>query len=226
MCLYCRYITELLGGEKYVSCSVVLPALCHLLRTMEVSDVDPAYIVRFKAAFTKDLNRRKESSNLWWLKVATALDPRFKELRCLPKAERGEVWQKLSMMLKDGEPAPQTSGEEVEPEPPKKKMALLVMGSESESDDEALSTDKCLERYKAEPYVSIDTCPLQWWSAHSGAHGKLAHMAKRYLATPASTVPCERLFSLAGHIVQKKRSALSSENVNKLDSLSNWLKVE
>ncbi len=102
-------------------------------------------------------------------------------------------------------------------------MALLVMGSESESDDEALSTDKCLERYKAEPYVSIDTCPLQWWSAHSGAHGKLAHIAKRYLATPASAVPCERLFSLAGHIVQKKRSALSSENVYKLVSLSNWL---
>ncbi|XP_063765784.1 E3 SUMO-protein ligase ZBED1-like [Eleginops maclovinus] len=27
----CRYVTELLGGDKYVSCSVVLPALCHLL---------------------------------------------------------------------------------------------------------------------------------------------------------------------------------------------------
>ncbi|KAI7800451.1 uncharacterized protein LOC130564312 [Triplophysa rosa] len=222
----CKYITELLGGEKYVSCSVVLPALCHLLRTMEVSDVDPAYIVRFKGAFTKDLNRRRETSNLLWLKVATALDPRFKELRCLPKAERGEVWQKLNMMLKHGEPAPQTFGEEVEPEPPKKKMALLVMGSESESDDEALFTDTCLERYKAEPCISIDTCPLQWWSAHSGSHGKLAHIAKRYLATPASTVPCERLFSLAGHIVQKKRSALSSENVNKLVSLSNWLKQQ
>ncbi|XP_071376199.1 E3 SUMO-protein ligase ZBED1-like [Centroberyx affinis] len=32
----CRYVTELLGGETYVSCSVVLPALCHLYRTMEV----------------------------------------------------------------------------------------------------------------------------------------------------------------------------------------------
>ena len=26
----CRYLTELLGGEKYVSCSVALPAVCHL----------------------------------------------------------------------------------------------------------------------------------------------------------------------------------------------------
>ncbi|XP_053479313.1 E3 SUMO-protein ligase ZBED1-like [Ictalurus furcatus] len=87
----CRYITELLGGEKYVSCSVVLQH-CHLLCTMEVSDVDPAYIACFKAAFTKDLNGQKQNSNLWWLKVATAVDPRFKNLRCLPRTERGEVW--------------------------------------------------------------------------------------------------------------------------------------
>lgn len=46
LCLYCRYVTELLGDDKYVSCSVVLSALCHLLRIMEVSDVDPAYIAQ------------------------------------------------------------------------------------------------------------------------------------------------------------------------------------
>lgn len=68
----------------------------------------PTYILRFKAAFPKDLSGLKDNSNLWWLKVATALDPRFKELRCLPRTERGEVWQKLSEMLKKREPAPQT----------------------------------------------------------------------------------------------------------------------
>ncbi|CAL8370529.1 unnamed protein product [Boreogadus saida] len=67
----CRYITELLGGDKYVSCSVVLPALCHLQHVMKISDDDPAYIVRFKAAFTTDLNQRREKINLEWLKVET-----------------------------------------------------------------------------------------------------------------------------------------------------------
>ncbi|KAJ8404742.1 hypothetical protein AAFF_G00336050 [Aldrovandia affinis] len=159
-----------------------------------------------------------------WLKVATALDPRFKDLKCLPRAEREEVWRTLSEMLKDGKPASQPSREEMEPEPPKKKkMALLLMGSESESEDEAPS-DNTQDRYRVEPSVSIEACPLQWWSAHTVVYGKLAHIAQRYLATPASTVPCERLFSLAGHIVQKKRSSLSSENVNKLVCLSNWLR--
>ncbi|KAI4810578.1 hypothetical protein KUCAC02_013517 [Chaenocephalus aceratus] len=40
----CRYVTELLGGEQCVSCSVVLPALRHLFRVMEPSDDDPVYV--------------------------------------------------------------------------------------------------------------------------------------------------------------------------------------
>lgn len=111
----------------------------------------------------------------------------------------------------------------MEPEPPKKRMALLLIDSESEFDDEALFADITLDRYRTEPSVSTETCPLQWWSAHTGANGKLAQIAQRYLITPVSTVPCQRLFSLAV-IVQKKRSALSSENVNQLVCLHNWLK--
>jgi len=71
------------------------------------------------------------------------------------------VWQKLSEMLKDREPAaPQSSTENIESETPKKKMALLLM----ESDDEAPSTDKNLDSCRAEPSVSIEACPLQCWS--------------------------------------------------------------
>ncbi|KAJ8374531.1 hypothetical protein SKAU_G00051110 [Synaphobranchus kaupii] len=215
----CKYVTNLLGGDKYVSCSAVLPALCHLQRKMEVTDDDPAYVLRFKTTFSEDLNKRKENLNITWLKVATALDPRFKDLKCMPRAEREEVWRVLCEVLNNREP-PRA---EVEPEPPKKKMALLLMATDSESDDEAQS-NKPLDRYRAEPSIDTEQCPLQWWSTHTGAHGGLAPIAQRYLATPASTVPCERLFSLAGHIVHKKRSSLSSENVNKLVCLSNWLR--
>ncbi|MEQ2195763.1 hypothetical protein XENOCAPTIV_018024, partial [Xenoophorus captivus] len=42
------YITELLGGKKFVSCSVVLPALCHLLQVMKVYEDDLAYMVNFE----------------------------------------------------------------------------------------------------------------------------------------------------------------------------------
>ncbi|KAJ4933829.1 hypothetical protein JOQ06_006638 [Pogonophryne albipinna] len=166
----CRYVTELLGGETYVSCSVVLPALRHLTRTMEVSDDDPAYVVR----------------------VATALDPRFKDLKCLPSGERGGVWTSVEALLRK---EPDRATAEPTEEPARKRSLLL-------------ETD----------------CPLQWWSTHEGAHPQLSALARKYLGSPATSVPCERLFSLAGNIVLKKRAALSSENMNRLVCLSNWLK--
>ncbi|CAB1419375.1 unnamed protein product [Pleuronectes platessa] len=55
-------------------------------------------------------------------------------------------------------------------------------------------------------------CPLNWWSDGQQTHEKLAGIANKHLSTPATTVPCERLFSLLGHIVQKRRASLAAEN--------------
>ena len=95
----CRYATVVLGGEKYVSCSVVLPIVTYLRRFMVVSDDDPAFAVRFKTAFTNDLDARLGNCNVSWLKLSTALDPRFKRLKCVPKAERGAVWTELQSLI-------------------------------------------------------------------------------------------------------------------------------
>lgn len=219
---HCRYVTELLGGEAYVSCSVVLPAFCHLRRVMEVTDEDPAYVVRFKEKFKEDLASRQAHTNYAWLQIATALDPRFKDLRSVPKTDREAVWTTLAGMLHEDSPRGSHTAEEG---PAKKRLSLLQMDSDSESEEE-VQQDRAIQRYRAEPCTALEDCPLQWWAAHAEAHSQLARLARRYLATPASTVPCERLFSVAGHIVNKKRSALHSENVDKLVCLSNWLKDE
>lgn len=98
-----RYATELLGGEKYVSCSVVLPMICHLLLEMKTLEDDPPYVIRFKNAFIADLNARKQSCNLKWLQIATALDPRFKLLKCVPKEEREAIWSEVQVLVEDCE---------------------------------------------------------------------------------------------------------------------------
>ncbi len=54
----------LLGGEKFVSYSVVLPALCHRSRVMEVSEDNPTYMDKFMESFTTDMDKRKEKSTL------------------------------------------------------------------------------------------------------------------------------------------------------------------
>ncbi|XP_028425734.1 zinc finger BED domain-containing protein 1-like [Perca flavescens] len=181
----CRYVSELLGGEQYVSCSVVLPALCHLFRVMEPSDNDPVYVVRFKTFFTTDLAKRKESTNLTWLKIATTLDPRFKDLKCLPKAERSEVWASISNLVVGERPRQQPSSETTEKQPPKKRrMSVFLLGSsDTDTDEEEESTEQCVDRYKVEPKMDMEGCPLQWWSKREGAHARLARIARKYLST-------------------------------------------
>lgn len=131
-----------------------------------------------------------------------------------------KVWTWIEEMLRWSEAGP-APPQPTEDEPAAKKSFLLLCSSDSDSDKEEQGP---LAHYKAEPCIRMHECPLEWWAAHAGAYGELSSLARKYLATPAMSVPCERLFSLAGNIIQKKRAALHSDNVNKLVCLSNWLK--
>lgn len=49
-------------------------------------------------------------------------------------------------------------------------------------------------------------------------------MAKDYLSAPASSVPSEQIFSLAGDIITKKRNKLLEGSCSSLLLLKSWLK--
>ena len=144
----------------------------------------------------------------------------------MSKPDRAEVWGTVRALLQDMEKErPAQPENQVTPEPPAKKPTLML-AHESSSDEEEDRIEQCLERYKAEPLTGMDDCPQEWWSTHEGAHSEMAQLARKYLATPATSVPSETLFSLSGHVVQKKRASLLSDNVNRLVCLSNWLKAK
>lgn len=134
------------------------------------------------------------------------------------------MWDSIRSLLQEMEKKkPAQPDNQITPEPAKKKPALML-AHESSSDEEEDNVERCLERYKAEPVIRIEDSPQEWWSTHEASHSEMACLARKYLATPATSVPSERLFSLSGHVVQKKRASLLSENVNRLVCLSNWLK--
>lgn len=225
----CQKATELLGGECYVSCSVLLPLLAHLHKVMKVSDDDPAYIVRFKTAFDEDFTKRcKEDSNIEWLKLATALDPRFKTLSCLPKDERSQVWEVLEEKV-NGITLTVGNAQEQDPvtDPASKRRKVFLFDYDAESDSgEDQEMPVCaksdIKRYRSEPAINQEECPLKWWKDHESSYRNLAQVAIKYLGTTATTVPCERLFSKTGYIMDKKRSSLSGHSLNKLLCLSSW----
>lgn len=61
---------------------------------------------------------------------------------------------------------------------------------------------------------------LDWWSNHGREFPNLQILAKKYLTACATSVASERLFSLAGHVVSKRRSSLKPQMVNMLVSLA------
>ena len=68
-------------------------------------------------------------------------------------------------------------------------------------------------------YLGVDvvagTCTsgLEWWKENETFFPNLSVLAKKYLAIPASSVSSERVFSLTGNIVNKKRARLSERTI-------------
>lgn len=73
-----------------------------------------------------------------------------------------------------------------------------------------------VDQYAAlQPIGPLDD-PIKWWAARSSTLPKLAGLAQKHLAIPATSVPCERLFSASGMIMNKKRTRLASGTFSKL----------
>ena len=120
-------------------------------------------MVKFKDTFTADLANRKENTNLKMLKIATLCDPRFKDLKCLPKEERGEVWALLrNLMLEDRDGMCSEPVRRETEDPKKQRMSSFLLASadtDSEEEEEE-SIDKALDRYRVEPKLQMGDCPL------------------------------------------------------------------
>uniref|UniRef100_A0A3P8P8X8 BED-type domain-containing protein n=1 Tax=Astatotilapia calliptera TaxID=8154 RepID=A0A3P8P8X8_ASTCA len=219
-----QVVTTVMSEEKNPTLSLVAPLLAQLLHDTQDNIGDTALVRNIKQSISQDLKKRYASTvERNTLYTASALDPRFKTLPFLSLEERQETYARVvaeAITLQ----VSKHSGTTEEPSPKKSKMSICLLGSpDSDTEEEEDAIDCCLNLYKAEPKIDIGECPLQWWLKREGAHARLAPIARKYLSTPATTVPCERLFSLSGHIIQKKHASLSSDNVNRIVCLSNWL---
>lgn len=236
----CKESTDVLGGEKYVSSSIVLPHIAHLLHLNQPDDDEPAYVSRFKKFLIKDLEtRRSAMTTNMFLKCSTALDPRHKRLKCIPTQERAAVWMHVTSLVKlqIRENSPAIEGTTAAPVAPKPKKSRFAYESSDDSGSDAetglnYSTNaqdeavRIVQLYKSFPAVEHDVNPLDWWKINQHAFPFLTAIARQYLCCPGTSVPSERLFSCAGNIISKRRASLLPENANTLLCLSNWLKSD
>lgn len=73
-----------------------------------------------------------------------------------------------------------------------------------------------IDRYLAEPPLLRESDPFQWWKSHSIFYPNLSSLVKEYMNFIGTSVPCERLFSKTGIIINDRRTKLKSVKVTQL----------
>jgi len=59
------------------------------------------------------------------------------------------------------------------------------------------------DHYMKSAPLQFDKNPLEWWKKEQQRFLKIAEIAKKRLTIPATSVPCERVFSKAGQICRE-----------------------
>lgn len=122
-------------------------------------------------------------------------------------------------------PADDISDEDKPPHTPKKRRSALanLLGqtfkharfSPTPSSPNSKAA-KEVQQYQDSPPLPLSDEPLVWWKSEASKYPHLAKLAQRYLCVPGTSVPSERIFSTACHIISAQRSALTSEHADQL----------
>ena len=152
--------------------------------------------------------------------IATALDPRYKGLKFLNDVKREVVANRIDELLSDGigstttQVQTETMDETDESLPPVTKKLNMDDCLLGEVIDATSSHAQEYESYIKEPVRMHN--PLEWWRCNANRFPKQSKLAKAYLCIPATEVPSERAFSVAGLTVTKLRASLDCELVDEI----------
>lgn len=95
----------------------------------------------------------------------------------------------------------------------RRKRFIMMLGEEvvaaTASMPSSNDTQDEIDRYQSEKGIPITADPLKWWKENGSRYPILSLMARKYLGIPATSVPCERLFSTAGMIITKQRARMT-----------------
>ena len=73
-----------------------------------------------------------------------------------------------------------------------------------------------IKAYLKTAQIGISEDPLKWWGMRAATLPILAQVAKVILAVPASSAPCERVFSKLARVNSKERSQMNPDLSNAL----------
>lgn len=220
--------TRELSEEKRVSGSKVIP----LMTMIHIELQNQASTLTKPAAqeLAQNLKQRlmesisnKESLSV--MTLATLLDPRFKTVGFFSPLKASEAVKRLksecAAEMRNHEPDPTREPSPSHGSKPDSGHSLwkpLDMEVEENRTTSNATADSIVEvqRYLAESNIPRTQDPLEYWKCNQKTYPNLHQLALKYLCTPSSSVPCERVFSKAGELVSKRRNRLSAKMLQKL----------
>ncbi|XP_053203532.1 uncharacterized protein LOC128388190 [Panonychus citri] len=206
---------DLLCAEKVPTINKAAVLHCHLKAIlMDQVDNDP-HIVLCKKEMLKHFESRFPITEL--VIVAALLDPKFKNLDIINdycfesfKTKHGLIKEYYnSMNFDDQDEDPITTDCETECDGVLTQLAKRFSSNPSESSAFDLEIDSYLRSKDASDV-------LEFWGRRKDAWPRLYKLATVLLAIPATSVPVERLFSIAGLTLNKKRCQLKPERLSKI----------
>ena len=219
-----------LGGDKYVTSSLVLPYLQKLDYLLQPKSSDRKYISDVKGFIRADLDERCDKNlNKIFLSKATFLDRRFfkgSQLSFLDEYDQtnlvNQIQEELKLVVVSSSAVVDSRNKVADSSKEKSKLSSLGF-EDSDSDEEnenIISAEKELELYMLEKKVRKDSCISEWWRNKCTQYPRLATLAKKYLSLPATSTPAERCMSKMGLVLEKKRLRLKDEKFSKIMYLS------
>ncbi|KAL0808545.1 hypothetical protein ABMA28_012990 [Loxostege sticticalis] len=235
-------LTETMSAEKYVSGSQILiltrgliSALNKMLQISE-DDLEENFVDGLHDSTKKLISclrseTEKRFPNLEASKtigIATFLDPRFK-LNVFKNQNyaldvKRVLTELVAGIIKKSQPDQQSAQQDTEPTEPPTKKARFDIWNEYDNiinitrPDGTPTSQAILEvqRYLDLPVLGRKENPLEWWRTFQASFPNLAILARRRLNFLATSVPCERLFSKAGNILNDRRTRLGVRKVQQI----------
>lgn len=157
--------------------------------------------VAFRTEFGSKIILRAE------YKIGCLLNPDYRTLGFIPEFERDAVKIHLEDMLLEMYDPPTVSNQTI----PKSTCWDKYKSVPPES---GVETE--MEMYFKTASLSAEENLLDWWRHHKKYFPTMAKLAQKLLAIPASNTSSEKVFSIAGHTIQKRRTCLSPIAIDNL----------
>ena len=196
--------TDQVQGNKVVTSSLVI--VCVRGLRDQLHELRQTYNCKLVSSLQASLEKRLGCYELMdCLRIATALDPRFKLDWCEVE-EQDEVKALITQQM----PKSLVPEQDCSNAPPAKRSKLMSFMKPRAMSSPVKTTSE-LDEYLREPSLPEDASPLSYWDANQHRFSALAKMAVKYLAIPASSAPVEHLFSVAGKMFRPDRCSLSDK---------------